>query len=120
MAFNIVNIKPCIEIQNQQNCNLTQILKCSRIIYIAPLRRYQLIGALCFGLYQGSSISGPRAKSGPRRPHNWPAEQLQNSEEIYYIFFKIYLSVLTIYVFLFIINERLILVKFSSVMQDAA
>jgi len=38
---------------------------------------------------QGSSISGPRAKSGPRRPNSWPAEQRQNAEEICYIFFKI-------------------------------
>jgi len=49
-----------------------------------------------FGLGQRSSISGPR------RPNNWPAEQLQNAEEIYYIFFKIYFSVLTIYI---IIND---------------
>src|SRR6218665_3569647 len=62
-------------------------------------------------VYQGSSISGPRAKSGPRRPNNWPAEQLQNAEEIYYNFFKIHLSVLTIYIFILIINERLLLVK---------
>ena len=67
----------------------------------------------------GSSISGPRAKSGPRRPNNWPAEQRQNGEEIYYIFLKIHLPVLTIYIFLFIVNERLILVKFISVMSDA-
>src|SRR6218665_2197167 len=32
---------------------------------------------------QGSSISGPRAKSGPRMPNNWPAVQCQNAEEIY-------------------------------------
>src|SRR6218665_1037726 len=71
------------------------------------------------GLRQGSSISGPRAKSGPRRPNSWPAEQGQNAEEIYYIFFKTHFFVLTIYVFIFIIKEILILVKFSSVMQDA-
>src|SRR6218665_1858510 len=45
-------------------------------------------------LGQGSSISGPRAKSGPRGPNNWPAKQRQNVEEIYYIFFKIHFSVL--------------------------
>ena len=68
----------------------------------------------------GSSISGPQAKSGPRRPNNWPAEQRQNAEEIYYNFFKVHLSVLTIYLFILIINERLILVKkISLVMQDA-
>jgi len=67
-------------------------------------------------LGQGSSISGPRAKSGPRRPNNWPAEQRQNAEEIYYNFFKVHLSVglLTIYLFILIINERLILVKKNS------
>ena len=70
-------------------------------------------------LFQRSSISGPRAKSGPRRLNNWPAEQRQNAEEIYYNFFKIHLSVLTIYIFIFIVNESLILVKFCSVMQDA-
>jgi len=48
---------------------------------------------------QGSSISGPQAKCGPRRPNNWPAEQRQNAEEIYYIFFKIHFSVLTIYIY---------------------
>jgi len=42
-------------------------------------------------LKQGSSISGPRA--GPRRPYNWPAEQRQNAEDIYYIFFKLDFSV---------------------------
>jgi len=67
-------------------------------------------------LRQGSSISGPQAKCGPRRPNNWPAEQRQNAEEIYYNFFKIHFSVLKNYI---IINEWLILVKFSSVMQDA-
>src|SRR6218665_567039 len=70
---------------------------------------------------QGSSISSPQAKSGPRRRNNWLAEQCQNhksAKEIYYIFFKIYFSVLTIYIFTFIINERLILVKFSSIIQD--
>ena len=71
------------------------------------------------GLGQWSSISGPRAKSGPRRPNNWSAEQRPNANEIYYIFFKIHFSVLTIYTFIFIINEILILVKFSSVMHDA-
>jgi len=29
--------------------------------------------------HQGSSISGPRAKSGPLRSINWPAEQHQNA-----------------------------------------
>ena len=48
------------------------------------------------GIGQGSSISGPRAKSGPRRPNNWPAEQCQNAEDIYYIFYKIHFSILTI------------------------
>src|SRR6218665_86018 len=57
-------------------------------------------------LGQGSSISGPRAKSGPRRPNNWAAEQRQNADEIYYNFFKVHLSVLTIYLFILIINER--------------
>jgi len=51
---------------------------------------------LYYLLGQGSSISGPRAKSGPRRPYNWPVEQRQNAEDIYYIFFKIDFSVLTI------------------------
>jgi len=41
------------------------------------------------------------------------------AEEIHYIFFKIHFSVLTINIFIFIINEILGLVKFSSVMQDA-
>ena len=68
----------------------------------------QLMLSVTDCLPQGSSISGPRAKSGPRRPNNWPAEQRQNAEEIYYIFFKIHLSVLTIYIFVLIINERLI------------
>jgi len=68
-------------------------------------------------LAQGSSISDPRAKSGPRRPNKGPAENRQNSEEIDYIFFKIHFSVLTIYIFN--INEILILLKFSSVMQDS-
>jgi len=64
--------------------------------------------------FQGSSISGPRAKAGLRRQNNWPAEQRQNAEEIYYV-----LPVLAIYIFIVIINEKLIFVKFSSVMQDA-
>src|SRR6218665_3357777 len=52
-------------------------------------------------------------------PNNWPAELHQNAEEIYYNFFKVHLSVLTIYIFILIINERLILVNFFSlVMQD--
>ena len=33
-------------------------------------------------LVQGYSISGPRAKCGPRRPNNWPAEHCQNVEQI--------------------------------------
>jgi len=65
-----------------------------------------------FAINQGSSISGPRAKSGPRRPHNWHAEQSQNTE-------KIISSVLKIYIFIFVINETSILVKLSSAMQDA-
>jgi len=68
---------------------------------------------------QGSSISDLRAKSGPPRPNNWPAGVFPNTEKIYYIFFKIHFSVLKIYISIFIINEILILVKLSSVMQDA-
>ena len=30
------------------------------------------------GVQQGYSISGPRAKCGPRRPVIWPAEPCQN------------------------------------------
>src|SRR6218665_2630985 len=67
---------------------------------------------------QGSSISGPRAKSGPRRPQNWPAEQSQNAENNYCIFFQIRSSVLKIYIFISVIYIS-ILVKFSSAMQDA-
>ena|SRR6218665_2506605 len=65
----------------------------------------------CKPLRQGSSVSSPQAKSGPRRPSNWPSEQPQNAEDIYYIFFKIHFYVLAIYIFIFIIHERLILVK---------
>jgi len=44
----------------------------------------------------------------------------QNAEEIYYISFKIHFSSLVIYIFIFIINKILILVKtISSIMQDA-
>jgi len=63
-------------------------------------------------------MCGPRTKSGPPRINNWHAELRQNTEQICYIFFKIHFSVLKIYIFIFIINEILILVKFSSVMQD--
>ena len=46
---------------------------------------------------QGSLISGLRARFGPRRPNNCPADKRQNAEEIiYYNFFKIHLSVLTV------------------------
>ena len=51
-------------------------------------------------LRQGSSINGI-----------WPAEQRQYAEQIYYIFFKFHFSVLTIYIFIFIINERLFFSK---------
>ena len=64
-----------------------------------------------YAVGQGSSISGPRAESGPRRPNNWPVEHRQNAEEIYYISFKIHFSALIIYIFLFIINELFILLK---------
>jgi len=37
----------------------------------------------------------------------------------YYIFFKIHFSASIIYIFIFIIKEILVLVKFSSAMQDA-
>jgi len=72
------------------------------------------------GLQQGSSISGPRAKSGPRRPNNWPAEQRQNAEDIYYMFSKnpFFCINNSAYIFIFVINEILILVEFSLVMQD--
>jgi len=70
-------------------------------------------------LVQGSSISRPRAKSGPRRPQNWPAKQSQNAEKNYCIFFQIRSSVLKIYISIFVINETSIVVKFSSAMQDA-
>src|SRR6218665_2808296 len=68
----------------------------------------------CDDVRQGSSISGPRAKSGPRRPNYWPAEQRQNAEEIAYIFFKTHFSVFTIYILIiiFIISLMKILVKF--------
>ena len=58
-------------------------------------------------LQQGSSIRGPQAKSGLRRSNNWPTKQHQNAEEIYSIFFKIHVSVLTVNMFIFFINEKI-------------
>jgi len=52
-------------------------------------------------LHQGSSISGPRAKSASRRSNIWPAEQRQNAKEIYNIFFNISFPVLSIYILIF-------------------
>src|SRR6218665_3946210 len=47
-----------------------------------------------------------------------PRSSTKNAEEMYYIFFKINFSLLITYIFLLIINKILLLVKFSSVMQD--
>ena len=77
-----------------------------------PLLQWTVVLLVCFRLLsQRSSISGLRAKTVPRRPNNWPVEQCQNAEKIYYLLFKFHFSVLTIYIFIFIINEILILVK---------
>jgi len=48
---------------------------------------------------QGSSISSPRAKSGPRKDKQLARGATPNTEEIYYILFKIHVSVLTIYLY---------------------
>ena|SRR6218665_1742935 len=73
---------------------------------------------VCKSYDRGLQLAARGPKLAPRRPNNWPAEQRQNAEEICYLFFKIHFSVLTIYIFISIINEILILVKFSSTVQD--
>src|SRR6218665_909128 len=46
-----------------------------------------VVEKICFkSIAQGSSISGPRAKSGPQRLNNWPAEQHQRKIFIFLYF----------------------------------
>ena len=52
--------------------------------------------SLSISVHQGSSISGPRARFWPAKAKQLAREVRQNAEEIYYIFFKIHFSVLTI------------------------
>ena len=70
------------------------------LFFSTPTRKLFLVLSLVVeivlirvSLRQGSSISGPR------RPNNWPVEQHQNAEEIYYIFLQIHFPILTIYIF---------------------
>src|SRR6218665_435285 len=74
---------------------------------------------ILFTIHQGSSISGPRAKSGLRRLNNSPAEQHQNAQELFLHFLSnSFSSINNLYIYL-LLMKRLILVKFSSVLQDA-
>src|SRR6218665_3513057 len=75
--------------------------KCMKKDYqFMQIFKWQLSIAISFfTVNQGSSISGLRARIGPRRLNNRPAEQHQNAKEIYYIFFQIHFPVLTIYIF---------------------
>jgi len=59
---------------------------------------------------RGPNLAREGHKIGPRSR----AKMVKN----YCIFFKIRSSVLQIYIFIFVISETSILVKFSSVMQD--
>ena len=66
-------------------------------------RNVLFTGNIC--VEQGSSISGPRAKSGPWRPNDWPVEQCQNAEEFITFSFKsIFLYWQFIYLYLLLMT----------------